>query len=175
MDPQQGRWTADLDGDFVVFLIGAMVHDPAVATEASELLMAMADMLDELEAAPSKGLLGYTSHGEPGKGVIVQYWRSFDALEAYSRNPGARHAPVWRAWNRLGSEDRGAAGIWHETFKVNAGDYEAIYQNKPGCRTKGGQESRSSLGLDPPSLSAEGRHGAEPMSIERKAEDGYQE
>ena len=36
MIPQQGRWTAELDGDFVVFLIGAMVHDPAVATEARD-------------------------------------------------------------------------------------------------------------------------------------------
>jgi hypothetical protein len=131
MVPQAGRWTAELDGDFVVFLIGAIVHDPAVANEASGLLMAMADMLDELEADPSKGLLGYTRHGDPGKGVIVQYWRSFEALESYARNPGARHAPVWRAWNRLASEDRAGAGIWHETFKVKAGDYEAIYQNTP--------------------------------------------
>jgi len=131
MEVQSGRWTADLDGDFVVFLIGAMVHDPAVATEASGLLMAMADMLDELEGDPSQGLLGYTRHGEAGSGVLVQYWRSFEALEAYSRNPGARHAPVWRAWNRLAAEDRSAAGIWHETFKVNAGNYEAIYQNTP--------------------------------------------
>src|SRR3954452_13725409 len=139
MDHQQGRWTAELDGDFVIFMIGAVVHDPAVAKEASGLLMAMVGMLDELEADPSKGLLGYTRHGDPGKGVIVQYWRSFDALEAYSRNPGAAHAPVWRAWNRLGSEDRGAAGIWHETFKVNAGNYEAIYQNMPvmGLQTAG--------------------------------------
>ena len=136
MEVQPGRWTAELDGDFVLFLIGAMVHDPAVATEASGLLMAMADMLDELEGDPSQGLLGYTRHGEAGNGVLVQYWRSFEALEAYSRNPGARHAPVWRAWNRLAAEDRGAAGIWHETFKVNSGNYEAIYQNMPAtvCR-----------------------------------------
>ena len=87
VDPQQGRWTAELDGDFVVFLIGAKVHDPAAATEASGLLMAMTEMLDELEADPAKGLLGYTRHGEPGHGVIVQYWRSFDALESYARNP----------------------------------------------------------------------------------------
>jgi hypothetical protein len=131
MAPQPGRWTAELDGDFVVFLIGAMVHDPEVAAETRELVMAMADMLEELEADPSKGLLGYTRHGEPGKGVLVQYWRSFEALEAYARNPGARHAPVWRAWNRLGAGDRDGAGIWHETFKVNAGNYEAIYQNTP--------------------------------------------
>ena len=128
---QPGRWTAEVEGDFVVFLIGAMVHDPAVATEASGLLMAMVDMLDELEADPAKGLLGYTRHGEPGTGVIVQYWRSFEALEAYARNPDARHAPVWRAWNRLGADDRGAAGIWHETFMVKAGNYETFYQNTP--------------------------------------------
>src|SRR5262245_40320131 len=63
---QPGRWTAELDGDFVVFLIGAMVHDPAVASEAADLLMTMADMLDELESDPSQGLLGYTRHGDPG-------------------------------------------------------------------------------------------------------------
>ena len=139
MDLQQGRLTAQLDGDFVIFLIGAMVHDPAVAIEASQLFMAMGDMLDELEADPSKGLLGYTRHGEPGKGVIMQYWRSFDALEAYSRNPGAGHAPVWRAWNRLyllGSEERGAAGIWHETFKVAPATMKLSTRTCPswGCR-----------------------------------------
>jgi hypothetical protein len=131
MNLQPGRWTAELDGDFVVFLIGAVVHDPGAATEASALLMAMTEMLDELEDDPTKGLLGYTRHGEPGRGVIVQYWRSFDALESYARNPGARHAPVWRAWNRLASDDRERAGIWHETFLVSAGNYEAIYQNMP--------------------------------------------
>ena len=128
---QPGRWTAELDGDFVVFLIGAMVHDPVAAPEAARLLMAMAEMLDELEADPSHGLLGYTRHGEPGHGLIVQYWRSFDDLERYARNPGARHAPVWRAWNRLAADERSGAGIWHETFKVAAGDYEAVYQNVP--------------------------------------------
>ena len=128
---QPGRWTAELDGDFVVFLIGAMVHDPVAAPEAARLLMAMAEMLDEVEADPSHGLLGYTRHGEPGHGLIVQYWRSFDDLERYARNPGARHAPVWRAWNRLAADERSGAGIWHETFKVAAGDYEAVYQNVP--------------------------------------------
>ena len=128
---QPGRWTAELDGDFVVFLIGAMVHDPVAAPEAARLLMAMAEMLDEVEADPSHGLLGYTRHGEPGHGLIVQYWRSFDDLERYARNPGARHAPVWRAWNRLAADERSGAGIWHETFKVAEGDYEAVYQNVP--------------------------------------------
>jgi len=133
VDLQRGRWTAEIDGDFVVFLIGATVHDPAAASEVSGLLMAMVDMLAELEEDPSKGLLGYASHAAYGAegGVIVQYWRSFEALEDYARNPDAKHAPVWRAWNRLAAEDRSGAGIWHETFKVGDGNYEAIYQNMP--------------------------------------------
>lgn len=90
----------------------------------------MVDMLAELEGDPTKGLLGYQVFGGVG-GVIVQYWRSFEALEAYARNPSAKHAPVWRAWNKLAEGERAAGGIWHETFQVSAGRYEAVYQNMP--------------------------------------------
>lgn len=131
MSIQPGRWTAEIDGDFVVFLIGASVHDPSVAEESAQLISTMGTMLEELMQDPDTGLLGFTRHGEPGNGVLVQYWRSFDHLEAYARNPGAKHAPVWKAWNRLASDDRNGAGIWHETFKVAAGQYEAVYQNMP--------------------------------------------
>lgn len=112
-----------------MFLIGAEVWDPETGGAASELLMAMIDMLAELETDPTKGLLGYQVFGALG-GVIVQYWRSFEALEAYAKNPDAKHAPVWRAWNRL-AEGENTGGIWHETFQVPAGKFEAIYQNMP--------------------------------------------
>ena len=108
MEINKGRWTAQIDGDFVVFLIGADLRDPEQAGPAGELLMAMIDMLGELEQDPTKGLLGYQVFGAIG-GVIVQYWRSFEALESYAKNPDAKHAPVWRAWNRLG-EDGTALG-----------------------------------------------------------------
>ncbi len=130
MGINSGRWTAALDGDFVVFLIGAELRDPEQAGPAVELLGAMIDMLAELEQDPAQGLLGYQVFGGLG-GVIVQYWRSFDALEAYARNPSAKHAPVWRAWNRLAEGELAAAAIWHETFQVAAGQYEAVYQNMP--------------------------------------------
>src|SRR4051794_39326561 len=122
MEINAGRWTAHVDGDFVVFLIGADIRDPSQG-EAGELLMAMVDMLAELEQDPDAGLLGYQVFGAVG-GVIVQYWRSFEALEAYARNPSAKHAPVWRAWNQLAAGERSGAGIWHETFKVAGGGYE---------------------------------------------------
>jgi Domain of unknown function (DUF4188) len=131
MQINAGRWTAAIDGDFVVFLIGAEVRDAEQAAPAAQLLVAMIDMLAELESEPERGLLGYQVFGAVG-GVIVQYWRSFQALEDYAKNPAAKHAPVWRAWNRLADGERTGAGIWHETFQVSAGHYEAIYQNMPG-------------------------------------------
>ena len=130
MEINKGRWTVQIEGDFVVFLIGAEVRDPGQAGPAAELLMSMIDMLAELEQDPSKGLLGYQVFGAVG-GVIVQYWRSFEALEAYAKNPDAKHAPVWRAWNRLSDGELAPAGIWHETFQVSAGRYEAVYGNMP--------------------------------------------
>jgi len=130
MGINRGRWTADIDGDFVVFLIGAEIRDPEQAGPAAALLMAMVDMLGELVQDPAKGLLGFQQFGDAG-GVIVQYWRSFEALEAYAKNPSARHAPVWRQWNRLAEDELSSGGIWHETFPVSAGRYEAIYQNMP--------------------------------------------
>jgi hypothetical protein len=130
MEINAGRCTAQLDGDFVFFLIGAELRDPEQAATAGELLMAMGQMPAELEQDPTKGLLGYQMFGGIG-GVIVQYWRSFEALESYAKNPDAKHAPVWRAWNLLAEGERAPAGIWHETFQVSAGKYEAVYQNMP--------------------------------------------
>ena len=64
-------------------------------------------------------------------GVIVQYWRSFDQLEAYARNPDQLHWPVWVAFNRSVGESREDVGIWHETYRVKAGEYECIYSGMP--------------------------------------------
>jgi Domain of unknown function (DUF4188) len=130
MEIKPGRWTAKIDGDFVVFLIGSELRDPEQAGPAADLIAAMIDMLVELEQDPAIGLLGYQVFGAVG-GVIVQYWRSFEALESYAKNPAAKHAPAWRAWNLLAEGDLAAAGIWHETFQVSAGSYEAVYQNMP--------------------------------------------
>ncbi len=156
MEINKGRWTAEIDGDFVVFLIGAELRDPEQAGPAGELLMAMIDMLGELEQDPSKGLLGYQVFGAVG-GVIVQYWRSFEALESYAKNPAAKHAPVWRAWNRLAEGETASAAIWHETYQVKAGAYEAVYQNMP---TTGLQKAGTPLTVSESRATARQRIGA---------------
>jgi Domain of unknown function (DUF4188) len=156
MGINSGRWTAAIDGDFVVFLIGAELRDPEQAGHAGELLAAMIDMLVELEQDPTIGLLGYQVFGALG-GVIVQYWRSFDALESYAKNPAAKHAPVWKAWNRLAEGDQAVAGIWHETFLVSAGNYEAFYGNMP---LTGLQRAGSAVNVTDAKTTARGRLGS---------------
>jgi hypothetical protein len=156
MEINKGRWTARVDGDFVVFLIGAELRDADQAGPVAQLLVSMVDMLTELEQDPTKGLLGYQVYGDVG-GVIVQYWRSFEALESYAKNPDARHAPVWRAWNKLSEGEVGCAAIWHETYEVSAGRYEALYQNMP---VTGLQKAGSALTVTAARASARERVGS---------------
>jgi hypothetical protein len=73
------------------------------------------------------GVLGHTGLSR----VIVQYWRSFDHLEAYARDRDASRWPAWVEFNRRMKESRGDVGIWHETYRIHAGDYEAIYSCMP--------------------------------------------
>jgi hypothetical protein len=120
------RMTVDIEGDFVVFLIGARFEKLHLARSFADLggRRGMKHMLDYLVAHPEKGLLAY----EIGIPTIVQYWRSFEQLEAFAKDKDDPHLDAWRKyWRRIGRSDR--TGIWHETFLVKAGHYEAIYGN----------------------------------------------
>jgi Domain of unknown function (DUF4188) len=87
-----------------------------------------AEMVKELEAAPAEvGFLGHTSFGFS----MVQYWHGFDHLERYARDRDALHWPAWVAFSRRMKETRGDVGIWHETYKIRAGEYEAIHSGMP--------------------------------------------
>ena len=120
------RMMASIEGDFVVFLIGMRINRPWKIHKWLPVALAMPRMLKELAAHPEMGCLG----AEVYLGMTVQYWRSFEALEAYARNRDAAHFPAWTAFNRrVGAGDD--VGIWHETFKVAAGQYEAFYNHMP--------------------------------------------
>jgi hypothetical protein len=123
------RMAAEIDGDFVVFLIGMRVNRPWRIGKWLPTFPAMQRMLAELrEAGPASGLLA----AQPLGGLaIAQYWRSFEALEAYARDPDRAHWPAWTDFNRRMKACRGDVGIWHETYLVSAGDYEAIYSGMP--------------------------------------------
>jgi len=128
-DIQQGRWTAEIEGDFVVFLIGARINKPWQVVKVFQDLggrRGMNHMLKYLTEHPEKGLLGYETMGTAN----IQYWRSFAHLEAFAKDKDDPHLDAWRKyWKRVGKDTR--AGIWHETFLVRDGEYEVIYGNMP--------------------------------------------
>lgn len=120
---------ASIEGDFVVFIIGMRVNRWLKVHKWLPVAMAMGPMLRELYANPQLGFLGaQTPVSLPP--TLIQYWRSFDALESYARSRDNTHLPAWAAFNkRIGQS--GDVGIWHETYLVRAGEYETIYNNMP--------------------------------------------
>ncbi|KPP98493.1 MAG: protein of unknown function containing DUF4188 domain [Rhodobacteraceae bacterium HLUCCA12] len=123
------RVAARIEGDFVIFLIGMRINKPWKVHKWWPVFMAMPRMLRELDAAgPETGFLGRSSLSTR---LIVQYWRSFDHLEAYARTEGGQHRLAWARFNRAMNNARGDVGIWHETYLVADGRYEAVYSGMP--------------------------------------------
>ncbi|MEA2142902.1 MAG: hypothetical protein QOI64_1332 [Solirubrobacteraceae bacterium] len=125
-----GRHSATIEGDFVVFLIGMRINKPWKPHRWLPVFVAMPKMIRELERDPGSGFLGSSTGFLSTGPTVIQYWRSFEHLERYARNPDARHLPAWRAFNQR-VRGSGDVGIWHETYRVRAGEYEAIYGNMP--------------------------------------------
>ena len=123
------RMTVQMEDDFVVFLIGMRINRFWKFHKWLPPALAMPKMLMELSKNPDTGFLGYQLIGGIPP-VIVQYWKSFEQLEAYAKNRDSNHYPAWRAYNQK-LMSNGDVGIWHETYKVKAGEYECIYNNMP--------------------------------------------
>ena len=120
------RITVQMDGDFVVFLIGMRINRWWKFHKWIPRAMAMPRMLKELANKPNSGFMG----AESSLGVIVQYWKSFEHLEAYAKDREGLHYPAWKSFNTK-IKSNGDVGIWHETYKIKAGEYECIYNNMP--------------------------------------------
>lgn len=129
MAVHRGRYTAQIDGDFVVFMIGMRFNKPWKVRSWWPVFSTMPKLIRELEQHPQLGCLG----GQQWVGrttVLVQYWQSFDHLDRFSRNPDLPHLEAWRRFNRI-VRDSGDVGIWHETYLVKAGGYQCVYGNMP--------------------------------------------
>lgn len=123
------RRTAKATEPFVIFLIGMRVNKPWKVHRWWPVASAMARMLRELSAREDSDLLNVeTWFGRTS--IMVQYWRSFEALERYAKDTGAEHRPAWAAFNRHIASN-GDVGIWHETYAISPGQYEVVYNNMP--------------------------------------------
>ena len=125
-----GRQTAALDDEIVVFIIGMRINRLRSVRSWLPAFRAMPRMLRELGADPALGLLNVQTLWAGRVFVGVQYWRSFDQLEAFARSPDHEHLPAWREFNRLVRNNE-HVGIFHETYRVAPGTAETFYGNMP--------------------------------------------
>ncbi|MNZ54694.1 hypothetical protein D3C78_726050 [compost metagenome] len=124
-----GRYTAQMEGSFVVFIIGMRINKWWAVHKWLPVLMSMSPMLQELYRNRELGFLEASYHLSWRGVSIVQYWRSFEQLEEYARK-GANHLEGWRNFNKkVGTS--GTVGIFHETYLVPEGQYECLYNNMP--------------------------------------------
>ncbi len=125
-----GRYTAVVDGPFVVFLVGMRINRLLAFSKWVPVARAMGPMLKELYANKELGFL----HGETmvsWRGVtLIQYWRSKQHLHEYAQAPDSVHMPAWAAFNRSVGND-GSVGIWHESYEIGGDDYVSVYRNMP--------------------------------------------
>lgn len=124
------RVTAQIEDDFVVFLIGIRINAFWNLRKWVPVFFAMPKMLKELSTRDDAGLLGFRTRWAGRHIEVIQYWRSFETLHAYARDRASSHLPAWADFNRT-IADNGAVGIWHETYLVPARQYEAVYRNMP--------------------------------------------
>ena len=123
------RMSGKMDGEFVVFLIGMRVNRWWKIHKWLRVALAMPAMLRELEKDPELGFLGAESwFGRTT--MMVSYWRSMDHLMGYATSKTGKHLPAWRDFNKAVGTN-GDVGIWHETYRSRAGDYESVYVNMP--------------------------------------------
>jgi hypothetical protein len=124
------RMTADIQGDFVVFLIGMRINKLWKLHKWLPVAAAMPRMLAELRKKPESGFLGSEGYARWREPLVIQYWRSFEHLERYARDRDSTHYPAWVKFNKaIGSG--GDVGIFHETYAVRAGAHESVYNNFP--------------------------------------------
>jgi hypothetical protein len=128
-----GRFTAELGDrkEVVVFIIGMRINRLLQVWRWMPVLAAMPKMIVELSRDPSLGLLAQPRTFLSGRVILlVQYWRSFEELERFARDPQRSHLGAWRDFNRR-IRNNGSVGIFHETYRAPAEAIETVYANMP--------------------------------------------
>jgi len=123
-----GRFIASTEESFVLFFIGMRINKIFSFSKWVPVFRAMGPMIKELYQNPELGFI-HTEFLLNWRGVtLIQYWKSFDDLEAYAH--GKTHSVAWRSFNQKIKDD-GSVGIYHETYIIEKGASEAIYNNMP--------------------------------------------
>lgn len=121
MKPTADRRTVDLSAwpDLVVVYLGMRVN----AFTGLKTLLGIGPKIAQSVDDQPEGLLlheNFIYSLVPPHLGMRQYWRDFDALEAWT------HSDPHRSWWRNFLRDSGGTGFWHETY-LRRGGMEAVY------------------------------------------------
>lgn len=147
-----GRYTTENAEDIVVFLIGMRINKRWAIRKWVPVFTAMPGMIKELyENQEELGFLSMESYFGLRTTIMIQYWRSTEALLAYAK--GDKHLRAWKNFNRKAG-DNDAVGIYHETYEIKQGSYESVYGNMP---LYGLAKARKHIAISPERRSARKR------------------
>ena len=122
----------------MLFLIGMRINTLWRVWEWLPAFLAMGPMIGELYKNPELGFLSARTEMAGRTITVIQYWKSFEALEAYASNSKQKHRPAWTAFYQRSTRGTGAVGIFHETYLVRPGDVESLYEDMPADFGLGG-------------------------------------
>ena len=123
------RMVPVIEEPFVVFLVGMRINKFWKVHKWLPLYLKMSKIAKELSNMPDIGFMGHESWmGNPR--LIIQYWRSYDELQAYARSKDATHFPTWVSFNETIGRSADI-GIWHEVYVIEPGHCEAVYTHMP--------------------------------------------
>jgi len=125
-----GRYAARSASEFVLFRVGMRFNGRRGIVAALQTFAKMPAMLAEQAAQPEIGMLSTSFALAWPVIALTQFWRSFDDLERYAKASEREHTKAWRWFNKLGHASEGT-GVWHETYRIAPGSFEAIYVNMP--------------------------------------------
>ena len=121
-----GRHHAELDGEVIVFPIGMKINRWWAIHRWFRPVVSTVRLWRHVQfVRPDGYLFGYLFFYSRGVGM-VQYWRDFEALEAFAQDRGQPHLAAWRQLVSQTSHDQ-TFGYWHETYVVDASNSETIY------------------------------------------------
>jgi len=122
---------ANVREPLVLFLIGMRINTFWRVWEWLPAFLAMGPMIVELYRNPELGFLRARTEMAGRTITVIQYWKSFEALEAYAANSEQKHRPAWTAFYKRSTRGTGAVGIFHETYVVRPGEVESLYVDMP--------------------------------------------
>jgi hypothetical protein len=121
-----GAFTAKTENGFVVFIIGVRLNKIFAFFKWLSVIKAMVPMIKELYQNPELGFIQEQTVIGWRTVTTIQYWRSYEQLEAYTY--GKTHSKAMKKFHqKIGKS--GAIGLYHETYKIEKD--ESLYINMP--------------------------------------------